>query len=331
MYGYRAAQGLDLTYEVYGHLMGRDGAIIGLVSEAANGRMICSTDKALVYMSITKLQNAGILYRACYTNQFMIQDGKIRLIELNGIVKYESREQLVTDAERWHWQSLDELFQEFEIYGEIGYYRRPATRFRTSWKDLYYVLPKFSPGRPMGGILYYIQCFHDDFNVNRWNIQDHLISNTQRKNQPLVENHDSDEPFQAFPLRRFGQSKQPHTFKNNRDVILAHHPYRRINAHDKAVGVTTASGSLSVAGTAPTTLRPSLTTGLSIEKAHSSVNNSASALSLPLPTEHTFSNEPSPADEEIEDVLSPAVAEAFDEYPNQVMIGTDTFVAYVYL
>jgi len=47
MYGYRAVQGLDVTFEVLGHLISKDGTVIGLVSKAAWGRMIKPSDAAL--------------------------------------------------------------------------------------------------------------------------------------------------------------------------------------------------------------------------------------------------------------------------------------------
>ncbi len=34
MYAYRALVGMDLSFELYGHLLRKDGTVIGLVSEA---------------------------------------------------------------------------------------------------------------------------------------------------------------------------------------------------------------------------------------------------------------------------------------------------------
>ncbi|KJA24958.1 hypothetical protein HYPSUDRAFT_183326 [Hypholoma sublateritium FD-334 SS-4] len=147
--GYKALQAKGLShmiYEVYGHLVGRDGSVIGLVSEAASGRMICSSDMALVYSAISRLENAGFLYRGCSTNRFMIYDNTVRLLELNCIVPYKDREKLSRETDRWHWTDLRELFKELEK----GIHIDPPLRLTMSWKNIECVLPKASPERPLG-------------------------------------------------------------------------------------------------------------------------------------------------------------------------------------
>ncbi|KAF8174868.1 hypothetical protein BJ912DRAFT_1046402 [Pholiota molesta] len=168
MTGARAldGHGLDLTYEVYGHLVGDDGSVIGLVTEAATGRMIGLSDMALVYNAISKIQNRGFLYRGCGTNRFMIQDGKIRLIELNCITPYSlsNRAQLEKDAERWHWQELQELFEKFRTNGQYGEHAIPPSRFTSSWKKIELIYPIYSPELPLGGILLrrtFFRAYHD--------------------------------------------------------------------------------------------------------------------------------------------------------------------------
>lgn len=160
MYGYRAVQGLDVTFEVYGHLVGRDGSIMGLVSEAAWGRMIEPLDRVLVYQTIARIQRRGIIYRGCLTNRFIIADGKVRLIELNCITVIQDRDLLEKEAELWHWQELEKLFLEFDRIGPYGLYRIPMRRFWWwSFEDLKYIRPLPSPERPFGGLLLYPDFF----------------------------------------------------------------------------------------------------------------------------------------------------------------------------
>jgi len=155
MYGYRAVQDLDVTFEVLGHLISMDGTVIGLVSEAAWGRMVKPSDAALIYKTIAEVQNRGIIYRGCLTNRFMIADGKVRLIELNCITPYEDKQKLLEDADKWHWNELGQLFHELRTIGPHGHYRWPFLRFFSTHKDLDFLAPTPRPGLPFGCMLLY--------------------------------------------------------------------------------------------------------------------------------------------------------------------------------
>ncbi|KAF8181079.1 hypothetical protein BJ912DRAFT_980282 [Pholiota molesta] len=136
MRAYRVLEGMDLTYEVYGHLLRGDGTVIGLVTEAAKGRMIKLSDRQLIYSAICTIQRRGCLYRGCGTNRFMISpEGKVRLLELFSLIPYsrEHLRELEKDAELWHWEELAELFEEFKTHGRYG-----------DW-----------PERPLGGLFLY--------------------------------------------------------------------------------------------------------------------------------------------------------------------------------
>ena len=168
MYGYRAVQGLDVTFEVYGHLVGRDGSIIGLVSEAAHGRMIEPSDRTLVYQTISRIQRRGIIYKGCLTNRFIIADGKVRLVELNCITVIQDRDLLEQEAELWHWQELERLFLEFDRLGPFGLYRIPLYRFWcSSLENVKIMRPLPSPERPFGGLLLYFD-FFEMYPVPMW-------------------------------------------------------------------------------------------------------------------------------------------------------------------
>jgi hypothetical protein len=154
MQGIRAVDGMDLTYDVYGHLVRKDGTVIGLVTEAAWGRTIKTSDRALIYNTVARLQSRGCLYFAAGHNHFLIAAGKVRLTEPSSLTFYTKGdiELLEKDAEQFHWRNLHQLFWEFEKYGPFGNYRVPQPRFTASFSNLGLVIPPPSPERPLGGM-----------------------------------------------------------------------------------------------------------------------------------------------------------------------------------
>lgn len=158
MYAYRILQGMDLTFELYGHLLRKDGTVIGLVSQAAKGRMLKLSDRSLVYQNISILQARGCLYRGCGTNRFLVSpEGKLRLLEIFSLVVYsmKQRDSLEKDAELWHWKELEDLFNEIKTYGPFGNYRYPPDRLTATATDLQLLTPSAGPERPLGGIFLY--------------------------------------------------------------------------------------------------------------------------------------------------------------------------------
>ena len=172
MYAYRALMGMDLSFELYGHLLRKDGTVIGLVSEAGKGRLINLLDRTLIYRTIANLQNRGCLYRGCGTNQFMISaDGKVRLLELFSLIPYSAKKlpKLEKDAELWHWKELGELFDELKTHGPFGNYRFPPDRFTATPKQLQLIIPPIGPERPLGGIfLYTSPNFFHTYRIPNW-------------------------------------------------------------------------------------------------------------------------------------------------------------------
>jgi hypothetical protein len=159
MYGYRAVQDLDVTFEVLGHLISEDGTVIGLVSEAEWGRMVKPSDAALIYKTIAAIQNRGIIYKGCLTNRFVIADGKVRLVELNCITPYEDKQKLLEDADVWHWDELGQLFHELRTYGTYGRFRWPSLKLYSTCKDLHFLPPPPRPDLPFGGMRLYPDFF----------------------------------------------------------------------------------------------------------------------------------------------------------------------------
>lgn len=185
MYGYRLLEGLDLTFEFYGHLIGSDGEIKGIVSEAAWGRMVTTEDFTRVYKAVAKVQKRGLLYKAILTNRFMVANNKVRFLDLSMVdASFVSRpDELEKEAERWHWGELTQLFYEIREIGPYGNYRIPFHRFVTSQEDLQCLPFPPSPEFPLGGIMLYPDFFRN-FHVDPWpeyaDIWEHSTENDAR-------------------------------------------------------------------------------------------------------------------------------------------------------
>ncbi|KIM41862.1 hypothetical protein M413DRAFT_27425 [Hebeloma cylindrosporum] len=166
----RAISGMDLTYEVYGHLVRKDGTVVGLVTEAAWGRPIKSSDRALIYQTAARLQSRGWVYFGSLHNHFLIAGGKVRLIEPSALKFYskDDTERLYSDAERFHWWALNKLFWEFENYGPFGNVRLPQPRFTASFSNSNLVIPPPSPERPLGGMFIHIPSYFRTMRVRPW-------------------------------------------------------------------------------------------------------------------------------------------------------------------
>jgi hypothetical protein len=109
--GHRILLGLDLSFEVLGHIV-RDGQVVGLMTEPAYGRLVEYQDRALVYEAIAKLQRRGILYRECqHAPNIMISEGKVRFLQTTHMINLPTIE-LAKEAEYWHWKTLDVSFEE---------------------------------------------------------------------------------------------------------------------------------------------------------------------------------------------------------------------------
>lgn len=169
MFGYRLLEGMDMTFDFYGHLVGADGEIKGIVSEAAWGRMITADDFPRVYRAVAKVQRRGLLYKACLTNRFMVANNKVRLLDLAMIdPRYALNPvMLETEAEHWHWWELTRLFHEIKTIGPYGKFRAPFHRFRSTYEDLECLPLPPSPERPLGGIMLYPNFFANHY-IDPW-------------------------------------------------------------------------------------------------------------------------------------------------------------------
>ncbi|KAJ8522187.1 hypothetical protein ONZ45_g1214 [Pleurotus djamor] len=111
--GQRALRGLDLTFDVLGHVT-RDGCIVGIMTESVTGRMVEYPDRSIVYDAITKVQSRGLIYSVQESN-IMVVDGKVRLLSLSSIRKFTPGDRFV-DVNRFHWDALSRLFDKLFAY-----------------------------------------------------------------------------------------------------------------------------------------------------------------------------------------------------------------------
>ncbi|TFK36585.1 hypothetical protein BDQ12DRAFT_609610, partial [Crucibulum laeve] len=79
MRGYRFLQGLDLCYEILGHVIFK-GRIIGIMTEPSNGRLVEKQDRTLVYTAISRLEERRLYDSPRPENIMISRDGKIRLL-----------------------------------------------------------------------------------------------------------------------------------------------------------------------------------------------------------------------------------------------------------
>jgi hypothetical protein len=100
MKGIRAIGEMELAYDVYGHMSRQDGTVVGLVTEAAWGQPIKSSDRALIYQTTAQLQSRGCIYFGCLANHFL---GKVRLIEPSSVHFYskDDTERFCEEAEQF--------------------------------------------------------------------------------------------------------------------------------------------------------------------------------------------------------------------------------------
>lgn len=112
----RALRGLDVTQEVYGHLVNSEGEIIGLVVEATKGRAVRLEDRSIVYEAVAKLQRHFCLFPAFKAGFVLISEGKVRFADLSYITYYPpgQRQDFEEKADRLHWDYLEIFFSELE-------------------------------------------------------------------------------------------------------------------------------------------------------------------------------------------------------------------------
>ncbi len=253
--GYKALQAKGLTnlvYDMCGCIVGQDGSVVALVSEAASGRMIRPSDKFLIFDTIARLQSMGFLYRGCGTNRFMIQDNTVRLLEWNCIIPYKNREKLNRTAEKWHWDELEDLFNQVEESGGRGDLISLPSRFTTSWRDTSYLFPKTSPERPFGIRIhakflsnYFLRPEENRFLLERLDAIKHRRLSYPQNNRFRLASDDYDKAdYPDISTTKVGKIRGPPvSIRNSRNQIMA--PYDRRYHRRRTVGTPDASDTLS--------------------------------------------------------------------------------------
>lgn len=249
MCGYRAAHGLDLTFEVYGHLLDRNGRIIGLVSEAAWGRMVKPSDNALVHWAIAKLEKRGLIYKGCLTNRFVIANNKVRLVELNQIARYyyEDPKKFKQDSKKYHWSQLKQLFQELDQIGPHGNNRLPLIKFTTTARNIVFLPSTSSPYLRVSGSYSKLEIFAHTFGLRD------LEPNDEDDDRPYSAPSRNSAPGGRLALRfsisssstrnvyssrflvsenlttetRLRNPQQNHRSRGCQHIVLPHSPFRR--------------------------------------------------------------------------------------------------------
>ncbi|KAG5641710.1 hypothetical protein DXG03_004397 [Asterophora parasitica] len=131
--GHIALQGLDLTYEVLGHVARSDGEIIGLMTESElAGRPVQYRDRAKVYEALARVERRGLVFCGAqnYSNIHILDSGKVRLTNLASIWCFPNPTTREEQGARHHWDVMESVFV--------------ALRARAR-KGVWHTLPRWSP------------------------------------------------------------------------------------------------------------------------------------------------------------------------------------------
>ncbi|KAK7055503.1 hypothetical protein R3P38DRAFT_1358304 [Favolaschia claudopus] len=118
---FKALRGLDLTYEVIAHIFVGD-VLVGLMTESSSSsRCIKSSDRAVVFAALAKLERAFMVHRDLLDDQRLVIDakGQVRLIDIQNLVQFSpnQRKELEEQAQECHWDTLRSIFESLTITG----------------------------------------------------------------------------------------------------------------------------------------------------------------------------------------------------------------------
>lgn len=103
----------ELTFEMLGHIV-RDGAVVGVLTEASCGRLVEFTDRAAVYEAVARMQQKGIIHRSLHAGNIFITDSGVRFLGISSVLFFEDNEKLVEMAQKWHWGCLAKVFDQLK-------------------------------------------------------------------------------------------------------------------------------------------------------------------------------------------------------------------------
>jgi hypothetical protein len=110
--GRRLMIGLDLTFELLGHII-RDGEVVGIMLDPAYGRPLRHDDRAIMYEAVARIQNRGLFFPMINNTNVLVSQGQIRFMGVAGVTRIGSEGSGVSsveDAQAQHWRMLDTLF-----------------------------------------------------------------------------------------------------------------------------------------------------------------------------------------------------------------------------
>ncbi|KAJ7699317.1 hypothetical protein B0H17DRAFT_306877 [Mycena rosella] len=110
MKGHRLLKGLDVTFEVLGHIV-RDGEIIGLMTHAVDDRPVEYKDRAAMYAAVTKVQSKGLIISFNGSSDVSMHNGKVRFLVPQAVRKFSEVDDPEATADIFHWQTLSKLFE----------------------------------------------------------------------------------------------------------------------------------------------------------------------------------------------------------------------------
>ncbi|KAJ6625945.1 hypothetical protein B0H10DRAFT_1999588 [Mycena sp. CBHHK59/15] len=141
MRGHRRLRGLDVTYEVVGHIV-RDGEIMGIMTEhAVDDLRVEYEDRAAVYAAVAKVQCRGLII-SLHESSIMIHHGKVRLLGTASVRKFSEDRRGEAAADIYHWEALASIFEELRVHPN------PMPPLRCFQADIVPFIPVPSPEKP---------------------------------------------------------------------------------------------------------------------------------------------------------------------------------------
>jgi hypothetical protein len=146
MYGYRYVHGLDLTYDVLGHVV-RDGNVVGIMTEPMLGRMMQPCDRNIVYTAVSKMEARNVVHMGPASPDMLIHNGKVRLTNLACVRFYGKHQQVEfrATANKRHWEFMEGEFARMDGLPFL-YIPNPM---RNKMQDIHILPAVPSPERPL--------------------------------------------------------------------------------------------------------------------------------------------------------------------------------------
>ncbi|KAJ7457015.1 hypothetical protein FB451DRAFT_1275613 [Mycena latifolia] len=142
MRGHRLLEGLDVTYEVLGHIV-RNGEIIGLMTEQpVDDRRVEYRDSEAVYAAVAKVQSRGLVISFNETS-INIHRGKVRLPGTQTVRKFSEVNDPKATADIYHWQNLSRIFD------ELCQHSNSMPLLRCVQVEAVPFIPTPTPGKPL--------------------------------------------------------------------------------------------------------------------------------------------------------------------------------------